>query len=68
MVDRSEDADEAKKPLAGLESVTSNRVKSSKADEGLDDNSGGFAERYSDGGDFLEAKFNMSLAVGCRLI
>jgi len=45
MVDRSEDADEAKKPLAGLESVTSKRVKSSKADEGLDDNSGGFAER-----------------------
>lgn len=39
MADRGEDADEAKTPLVRLESVTSNRVKSSKADDGLDDNS-----------------------------
>jgi hypothetical protein len=45
MADRGDDGEEAKTPLVRLESVTSNRVKSSNAEEGLGDDSRESGER-----------------------
>lgn len=68
MADRGEDADEAKTPLVRLESVTSKSVKSSKADEGLDNDSWGFRARYSDGGGCLDSELIIAVATSCRLV
>jgi hypothetical protein len=54
MTDSGEEGEDVKTPLVRLESVTSKRVKSSKADEGLGEDSWEPGERNDDVGDLKD--------------
>lgn len=60
MADRGDDGEEAKTPLVRLESVTSNRVKSSNAEDGLGDDSRESGQRYSEDGGGLEVDITIA--------